>query len=148
MVVSSLICNNKTTSKGDVFWYKVKKDTYGAIVLDVLGKHSKYYLVAISEKIDDKKIDVNTIVSSPLYTVAWFSDVDMLSKRRIHICGTLNICDNYNNRAGFAYEENESVTIYNCGQSLTWKHQFRSFSFPSALLNYVLSSNNLPKTRK
>ena len=145
MLISSLICNDKTISKGAVFWYKVKKDTYGAIVLDIIGTHSKYYLVAISERIEDKKIDVNTILYSPLYTAAWFSDIDMLSKRRIHICGAINICDNYNNRAGFSYIENTSITNYNCGQNLTWKHQYRSLSFSSVSLNYVLNPKNLPK---
>ena len=147
MLVSSLIYTRQITSKGDVFWYKVKKNIYGAIVLDIIGTHSKYYLVAISEKIDSKKIDVNTIVFSPLYTAAWFSNIDMLSKRRIHICGAINICDNYNNRAGFSYIENTSITNYNCGQNLTWKHQFRAFYLPNVLTNYVLNASHLPKNQ-
>lgn len=144
---SILVENNAKINKGDVFWYKSKNNVYGAVVLDVLGKSSKYYLLALSEKIEEKAINENIILSSCLYTVAWFSDIDLLPNRRVHMCGSINIIDDYNNRAGFVLQENLIINN-NCGQHQTWKHLFRSLYLPNVNLKYVLQPSNLPKTMK
>ena len=133
---------NTSLNKGDVFWYKVKKEIYGAVVLDVV---SKWYCIAVSEKLDDINISTAAILSSPLYTVSWFSDVELLTKRRTHICGNIDIPHSYNNRAGFILRDDGSLKINNYGQSQTWKHEFRSFYLANSLLSDFLTPSTLPK---
>ena len=143
----ALVANKAKIDKGSVFWYKSKNNIYGAIVLDVLGDISKYYLIALSEKIENKAINENIILSSLLYTVAWFADIDLLPNRRVHLCGSINIGGDYNNRAGLELRE-KIIINNNCGQQQTWKHLFRSFCLPNVNLKYVLEPSNLPKIIK
>ena len=66
----ALVAKKAKIDKGSVFWYKSKNNVYGAIVLDVLGDISKYYLIALSEKIENKAINENIILikkQKPVY---------------------------------------------------------------------------------
>ena len=141
--------NKAVIKRGDVFWYRKNKNTYGAVVLDVIGNYTKNYLIALTEKLSEntRKIDTNIILNGTLYTVAWFSEFTLLPDRQVHICGSLNVTDDYNFRAGFSYRENESLINLNCGQKKTWTHEFQSFRLPNTKVDFVLRASNLPKVR-
>lgn len=126
--------------KGDVFWYKSNGIIYGAVVLDKIK--DIYYLIAISESLQNIPRNVNEIISSQLYTVAWFSDIDLLPCKRMHKLSCIEINGNYNHRAGFAYDL-DKIIINNCGQRDTWKHLFRSFSW-NTIMGSTFDSNKLP----
>ena len=115
--------------KGVCFWYRHRGNIYSATVVEKQENALNYYLIAISEKMDFVPQTISHVLASPVYTVAWFGDVDLLSPRRIHIVGEVSVFTNYKNKFGLKIEANRSVCITNCGQTSTWAHSFRQISF-------------------
>lgn len=134
-------CSNLIT-KGTVFWYRYNKNIYGAIVLDV--QNSSFYLIAVSETLAHIPDTAKDVLSSRLYTVAWFSDVNLLPSKRMHLIASIKIEHDFNGRAGFKVEKSGSIKIYNCGQGYVWKHNDRNINFKNALMKDVLEKNFLP----
>ena len=87
------------------------------------------------------------ILASPLYTVAWFSDAELLPSCRLHYIGTVQIEDDYKNRAGMYEYENGSIILKNCGQTQTWKHKFRSFGLKDMTIRDVLTTKHTPLSK-
>ena len=137
------IKNASNYSSGEVFYYKSKKRVFGCVVL---FQQQDYFLIAISEEIakTTKTICVDDVLESELYTLAWFSDVDMLSPRRLHLLGTIPLAVDYTNREGLM-NDNHGVLLKNVGQKATWAHEFRSFALRNTFLKDVLSQSFVPK---
>lgn len=112
-----------------------------------LFRQQGYYLIAISEEIPKPihSICVEDVLHSPLYTIAWFSDIDLLLPKRIHKIGTISIDEDYSNRAGLLID-GDGVYLRNVGQRATWKHEYCSFTLHDANIMDVLSNKYVPKT--
>lgn len=132
--------------KGDVFWYRSSGDLYGAVILDV---QQEDYLIAISERLEVIPSQADGVLKAQLYTVAWFSCVELLSNNRMHVIACIDIEGNFSNRAGLGkvYVDGELIKreCYNCGQSSTWRHCFRSLTLHNAFVFEVLDPKRLPK---
>lgn len=139
-----LIKNKLNYSAGDVFYYISKRRVYGGVFL--YCQHD-YYLIALSEEVLKPKrtICVDDILQLPLYTLAWFSDVEMLLPQRLHLIDRITITDDYSNRAGLLIDEH-GVFLKNIGQSATWKHEFRSYALRDTIVKDVLTNRYVPKT--
>ena len=141
-----MIENERKYGAGEVFYYKSKGKLYGGIFL---FKQRNYYLIAVSEEIagSAREIDHESVTDAPLYTAAWFSDVDLLPKRRIHTVGFVSVEGDYTDRAGLLADGSGSVYLKNCGQRATWRHEFRAFALRDATMKDVLNTKFIPKTR-
>ena len=139
-----LIRNTNDYAVGEVFYYRSKGKIFGGVVL---FHQSEYYLIALSEEITKapKTICADDILQSPLYTLAWFSDVDLLLPNRLHRVATIRLDADYSNRAGLLIND-QDVTIRNVGQSATWKHEFRSFTLNDTPVKSILNNRFVPKT--
>lgn len=139
-----LIKNTSSYSPGDVFYYKSKKKTYGGVFL---YRQQDYYLIALSEEIIKpiRAISANDILGLSLFTLAWFSDVDLLMPKRLHIIETISLSEDYSNRAGLLIDEH-GVCLKNAGQSATWKHEFRSYVLNNTKVEDVLINRFISKT--
>lgn len=139
-----LIRNTSNYSSGEVFYYRCKKKVFGCIIL---FQQQDYYLIALSDEINKtaQTICVDDVLGSGLYTLAWFSDVDMLLPQRLHRLGKIPLTVDYTNRAGLLIDD-KGILLKNVGQSATWKHEFRSFVLRDTLVNDVLNELSIPKT--
>lgn len=139
-----LIKNESNYSEGEVFYYRSKNRLFGGVFL---FRQQGYYLIAISEEISKSihSICVEDVLHSPLYTIAWFSDIDLLLPKRIHKIGTIPIDEDYSNRAGLLID-GDGVYLRNVGQRATWKHEYCSFTLHDANIMDVLSNKYVPKT--
>ena len=141
-----LIKNTLNYSAGDVFYYKSNKRVYGGVFL---YRQHDYYLVALSEEIPKqiRTICTSDILQLPLYTMAWFSDTELLLPQRLHLIDRIAITDDYSNRAGLLIDEQGGVYLKNCGQNATWRHEFRSYALRDSRVKDVLTNRYIPKTR-
>lgn len=121
-------------SKGTCFWYREKGQIFGAVLLEI---QKDYHLIALTEKLDSIPKTSEVILASPIYTLAWFSPIDLLSKKRMHVIQQIHIQKNYLNRFGLHTDE-KTVTNTNCGQRSTWSHSFRSLLLPNCSISDVL----------
>lgn len=139
-----LIKNVSNYSPGDVFYYKSKKKTYGGVFL---YRQQNYYLIALSEEIlkPIQTICAKDILQLPLFTLAWFSDVDLLLPKRLHIIETIPLAEDYSNRAGLLIDEH-GMYLKNVGQSATWKHEFCSYALRDTKVEDVLTNRFVLKT--
>lgn len=139
-----LLKNSSNYNAGDVFYYISKKRVFGGVFL---FHQNEYYLIALSEELTKpvRSVCVNDVLQSALYTVAWFSDIELLMPQRLHIVGTITLDEDYSNRAGLLIDD-QSVYNRNVGQRETWKHGFRSFAISNAKVGDVLSNKYIPKT--
>ncbi len=139
-----LIRNTNDYAVGEVFYYRSKGKTFGGVFL---FHQLEYYLIALSEEITKppKTICADDVLQSPLYTLAWFSDVDLLLPNRLHQIATIQLDADYSNRAGLLIND-QGVTIRNVGQSATWKHEFRSFALNNTAVKSILNNRFVPKT--
>ena len=142
----AMVNAKKYPEKGDVFWYRSSGDLYGAVILDV---QQEDYLVAISERLETIPTQIDTVLKAQLYTVAWCSCVELLSSKRMHVIACINIEEDFSNRAGLGkvFIDGELIKweCYNCGQSSTWKHCFRSLTLHDTFVFEVLDPKRLPK---
>ena len=122
-------------NKGLLFWYRSRGKRYAALILDIIND-GDYFFVLISEDINDADI-VNKIMEVPAYTAAWFSSCEMISPFRIHFIGEGYSTDCFNGYAGGFFSE-QTVIIHNCGQSKTWKHEYRQLSFHGRKMKELL----------
>ena len=113
-----------------------------------LCRYSGYYLIAISDEIKvlAKEIDIRDVLDSPLYTLAWFSEIDMLSSLFIHKIGKVSVSDDFSDRAGMLIDANGNIIINNCGQRATWRHEFRAFALKETTVADVMTVKYVPKT--
>jgi len=125
-------------SKGDMFYYRIGGNTFGAVVLDVLHD---YYLIALSEAISKTPVS-DDIMNSPLYTLAWFSDLELPNNRRIHFCSNISTGD-YNGRAGGCFSD-KGIEIKNYGNSDVWAHRDCSYGLKNAKMSFVCNPKNVP----
>ena len=141
-----LLRNTSDYSAGDVFYYRSKKKLFGCVIL---FQQQDYYLIALSDEImkTTKSIGCDDVLQSILYSIAWFSDVDMLLPQRLHRLGTIPLDADYTNRAGLLIDD-QGVILKNVGQSATWAHTFRSFAIPDIKVKDVLNTKYVPKTRR
>ena len=117
--------------KGMCFSYTFRKKRYGAIVLEEqLGptENNKYFLVAITDELPYRTISLESVLSSTIYTMAWFSEENM-PKYNVDFVGHTNICRCFHNKYGMNIVVGKAITCTNCGQSSMWKHKFRIFNF-------------------
>ena len=131
-----------TLSKGSVFWYRDSKKVYGGIVLDY--QPSGYFLISISEKCDEIPQTAADVLRKDFYTVAWFSEIDLLPNRRIHVVGHVKIDEDFNGRAGFFCSQ-KGLIIKNCGQRDTWQHTFQAYTIHNAKMQSLLHPGQLSK---
>lgn len=131
-------------SKGTVFWYRDRSKVYGGIVLD--HQPSGYFLISISEECDEVPQAAADVLRQIFYTAAWFSELDLLPNRRIHVVGHMEMDEDFNGRAGF-YCTPEDLIVKNCGQRDTWHHTFRAYAIPDTKMQSVLHPRQLSKTR-
>lgn len=120
------LCANKSEiakafSKGDCFWYRSKGKVYGALIVDIV--HC-YYLVGVSEAMNSFPEKVDDVLTCPIFTAAWFSDIEMLTNRRCHMIGSVLIQGDYNGYCGLYATDGGGVKISNVGQHKTWSHEF------------------------
>ena len=77
--------------KGDCYFYRSQGAVYGAVVLETqtgpMGNDA-YLLIAITEKLSAANNE--TILSTPIYTAAWFSEGDLPFKK-IYRTGCVDI---------------------------------------------------------
>ena len=92
-----------------------------------------------------RAISANDILGLSLFTLAWFSDVDLLMPKRLHIIETIPLSEDYSNRAGLLIDEH-GVCLKNAGQSATWKHEFRSYVLNNTKVEDVVINRFIPKT--
>ena len=86
------------------------------------------------------------VLCSPLYTLAWFSEVELVMPSRTHRIGTVAITDDYSNRAGLLIDGQGGVLLKNDGQGATWRHEHRVFALRDAFVEDVLNTRFVPKT--
>lgn len=133
---------NKCYEKGTIFWYRVKGQVFGAIVIEIQDDSESIplYLVLISEKLSGIPVHISEVLNAKSFTLAWFDTYSLLSPLRIHIIDKIEIIGNYHNTFGLFIESNGAVVCKNIGQSETWKHSFSSYSFPEESMQNVLVS--------
>ena len=128
--------------KGQIFWYTSCKKHYGGLVVDVI---EDFCLMAVSESISAKDITASDVLNAPLYTAAWF-DVNQIELRsKLHYCGSIQINDNFNGRAGLQIAQNGSLTLCNWGNANIWKHTDRNLVLKGRNLCDILTARSLPK---
>lgn len=126
--------------KGCCFWYRHKKGVYGALVLEVQKDiDCCYYLIAISELLNNIPTTVEGIIGAPIYTIAWFTEESLLNNKRMHYVGCTNISSSFENRYGLHIQKGRSVSLANCGQAYTWSHLYRIFSFQNKTISDILN---------
>lgn len=143
--IVDLRAHNSLLTKGSVFWYRDNKKIYGGIMLDY--QPSGYFLISISDVCDEIPQTVADVLCKDLYTVAWFSEIDLLPSPRIHVVGCVKIDENFNGCAGF-YCSQEEIIIKNCGQRDTWRHTFRAYTIPNCKMQSVMHPGQLSKMRE
>ena len=127
--------------KGFCFWYRHKKGIYGALVLEVQKDiDCCYYLIAVSEQLNNVPTTVEGIIEAPIYTIAWFGEESLLSNKRMHYVDRISISSSFENRYGLQIQKERSVCLTNCGQAYTWSHLYRTLSFQNQLISDILSS--------
>ncbi len=130
--------------KGDLFWYRESKKTYGGIVLEDVEGY-RLYLIGISEELcSNQEIRTNTILESKFYTAAWFSDQDLLPPKRIHVVDHMTINDVYAGFCGLKISD-RGFTVSNNGTTDTWKHLHRALSFADCTVESAISRVKLSK---
>lgn len=132
---------SKPIVKGTVFWYRCNR-IYGCIVLDV--QNNSYYLIAVSEELTHVPNRAEDVLSSQLYTMAWFTDLELLPSKRIHLIETIQIKDDFNGRAGLKIDELGNIKINNYGQGYIWKHNDRNIYMKNTLMKDILEKKSLP----
>ena len=139
-----LIRNTSNYSAGEIIYYISKKRMFGCVIL---FQQQDYYLIALSEEITKTTKDIccNDVLQSALYTLAWFSDVEMLLPHRLHRLVTIPLTADYTNRAGLLIDD-QGLTLKNVGQRGTWTHTFRSFALRDVKVKDVLDTKYVPKT--
>ena len=144
--MSAIFKNKKEYKAGGVYRYKSLGKTFGLVFL---CKQAGCYLIALSEQLvgSAKTVTAEDILASPLYTVAWFSDVQLLPSYRLHYIGAVQIEGDYKNRAGMYEYENGSIILKNCGQAQTWKHKFRSFGLKDTTIRDILTTKYIPLSK-
>ena len=118
-----LLSSTISHQKGECFWYKCNNSVYGGIFLE---NQRGYKLVALTERLSAIPKSVDVLLNPPLYTIAWFSDETLLSPKRLHNIGSIEILKSFVNKFGL-HESNGSFEITNYGQGPTWKHSFRMY---------------------
>lgn len=140
-----LLRNRKAYSPGEVCCYTSRQKTYGLVFL---CRQADYYLIALSEELSvpPKSVSVEDILRSRVYTVAWFSDIELLPKRRLHSVGSVTVSGDFHNRAGLYVDEHGGIMLKNVGQAFTWKHDFRAFGLKDVSVGDMLTTKYLPRT--
>ncbi len=128
----------KKPQKGDCFWYKFHGALYGAVVLEIQTCSTDSYLIAISDALDAIPKSVEQVLSAGLYTAAWFAEIELLSAKRMHTVGTVNMKKDYTNHYGIRTETDEYYYCSNCGQRDTWAHSYRALAFRDALVRDIV----------
>jgi hypothetical protein len=136
--------------KGEIYWYKSQKETYGFIVLEyqkAIGGSSDY-LIAISDAMYfiGKEPKPKDVLNTRLFTIAWFSIDSILPERRIRFITRLSLVDSFKNMAGLSEDEKGSYSLNNIGNSAMWRHEYRRMVLPDAFMKDVLSVQNIPRT--
>ena len=131
-------------SVGDIFWYRSKGKRYGGVIL-AFHENLDIYLIAISEELEQKNINIQDILNSRLYTMAWFDILSLLPPIRVHKIGSCTVEGDYVYRAGLFIDDN-CVIIHNPGRSMTWTHQFRNYRLRDSFIKEVLNANHVQKT--
>ncbi len=141
-----LIRNTSNYSAGDIFYYIIKKRIFGCVIL---FRQQDYYLIALSEEITKTAKDIccDDVLQSALYTLAWYSGVEMLLPHRLHRLGTMPLTADYTNRAGLLIDD-QGIILKNVGQSGTWTHTYRSFALRDIKVKDVLDTKYVPKTMR
>lgn len=134
--------------KGDVFsyaWKNVKKGC--GIVLDVIWveKSLCYKLIALSAG-EDTLNSVDDVLRCKLKSISWYSDDELLSASKYKVLGNISITAEYNGRAGF-YSSKECFYCSNMGSKRLFELNERLLYIPDTVLEELLDSKRLPKTR-
>ena len=125
--------------KGDCFWYKHKKEIYGALVIEIQkDTECSYNLIVLTEQLNYEPKTAKEMIEAPIYTLAWFEDEDLLTERRMHFIDNVSINSSYKNRYGLKIQKERSIYLSNCGQLCTWLHRYRVFSFQNQLIRDFL----------
>ena len=131
-------------SKGSVFWYRIKTDLYGAIVLDVMKSQ---YLVALSDKLETEPKNPEAILNAPVFSLSWF--MLLLPQKRMHVVGNIEITDSYNGHAGLYVDETINLDYCeNCGFDKDWSHEIRRYPMPDKRMKDILTASNVPSDFK
>lgn len=136
------IASEENYCKGEAFWYKIGGKGYCGVVLDI--EKAGFYLVALTEEVNEQSLKPDDLLSLECYTLAWFSDVEMLSRRRIRKLCVFEITGSYNGRAG-AFFSAEKIKVHNYGSKGVWRHETRNYHIPHLTVGDALTHNNIPK---
>lgn len=128
--------------KGEAFWYKIGGKMYCGVVLDI--ENAGFYLVALTDEVNEQSLKPDDLLGLECYTLAWFSDLEMLSRRFIRKLCVFEITGSYNGRAG-AFFSAEKIKVYNYGSKDEWKHETRNYHIPHLTVGDALDYNNIPK---
>ena len=130
--------------KGTVFWYRVKSDIYGAIVLDVIKNH---YLIALSDKLETEPKNPESILNSSVFSLSWFAI--LLPQKRMHVVGDVEITDSYNGHAGLYVNEIINLDYCeNCGSDKDWRHEIKRYPIPDKQIKDILTADSVPSDFK
>ena len=130
--------------KGTVFWYRVKSDIYGAIVLDVVKYH---YLIALSDKLETEPKNPESILNSSVFSLSWFAI--LLPQKRMHVVGDVEITDSYNGHAGLYVNEIINLDYCeNCGSDKDWRHEIKRYPIPDKQIKDILTADSVPSDVK
>ena len=126
--------------KGCVFWYRIKGQVYGAIIIEIqkYSENDLLYLVLISERLERIPVHIDEVLKAKSYTLAWFDHYCLLHPLRIHVFEKIDIRNNFYNKFGLSIEPNGDFYCRNVGQMETWKHTFSSYSFLNESMNHIL----------
>lgn len=133
--------------RGQLFWYRIKKTSYGALVIDIQDK-GFFLLVAITEALDSKRsYTADDLINIPLYTLAWFSEDCMMPERRRHNITVFDIEGDYNGKFGFSCSDG-GLMCSNCGSTSTWMHESRSFAWQGKTITAMLTLDKTVYSRR
>lgn len=140
--------NKESYKAGTVYYYRIKKNVCGVLVLDY-NKTIDSYLLGITQPIECRKKtpDLEDIMRCAVYTIAWFDKSSLLPSFRLHFSGTVDVKGDYTNKSGLLIKSDGEIIIANCGQKETWKHEFCAFGLPGRTMSELVDADHLPLSR-
>ena len=132
---------NSSVKKGNIYWYRIKGEKYGAIVLDYNSKLGLFFIAISDELKCNDSPTVECILNAKVYTASWFDHFSILGLNRLHKIGCYPLDENsYQHNTGLTILENGGFQITNVGQSHTWKHQYKGLTIrPESIMSDLLS---------
>lgn len=129
---------------GTVFWYKKRNNTYGGIILCV-REDVDFAFIAISDVISfqGKAPNIDQILNATLYTAAWFDNINILPRNRLHTVGHVLVTGDFSNKAGMKVM-NGNMSLCNIGGRETWDHEYWSLRLKGRKMSDSVNASIFP----